>query len=122
MRSFVHFLTLCQSDAPERVTLSMSPSGDIAQGSSVTFTCTSDANPPVTPSGYSLFKDGQFMSSGQNHTISDILPGHSGLYLCQASNNISWKGHNFTKSNEIDLDVQCKYEEVRLTDAVEASM
>ncbi|KAG7229456.1 hypothetical protein INR49_012855 [Caranx melampygus] len=82
----------------------MSPSGDIVQGSSVTFTCTSDANPPVTLNGYSLFKDGQFMSSGQSHTISDVLPSHSGLYLCQAWNNISWKGQEFMKSTEIHLD------------------
>ncbi|XP_071325025.1 B-cell receptor CD22-like [Trachinotus anak] len=92
--------------APKRVTLSVSPSGDVVQGSSATFTCSSEANPPVTPSGYSLYKDGQFISSGQNHTISDIQPSLSGLYLCQAWNNISRRGVDLINSTEIHLDVQ----------------
>uniref|UniRef100_A0A3Q3KGE9 B-cell receptor CD22-like n=1 Tax=Mastacembelus armatus TaxID=205130 RepID=A0A3Q3KGE9_9TELE len=75
--------------APKNVTLTVSPSGDVRRGSSVTFSCSSHASPPVTQSGYSLYKDGQLISSGLNHTISDMQPNHSGWYHCQARNNIS---------------------------------
>ncbi|KAG8010257.1 B-cell receptor CD22 [Nibea albiflora] len=92
--------------APDKVTLSMSPSGEAVKGSSVTFKCSSDANPPVTQSGYSLYKDGHVISSGQNHTISDIQPSHSGLYYCQAGNKISRRGIDFINSTEINLNVQ----------------
>ncbi|XP_035527874.1 B-cell receptor CD22-like [Morone saxatilis] len=88
--------------APKKVTLSMSPSGDVVKGNLVTLTCSSDANPPVTQSGYRLYKDRQFISSGLNHTISDVQPGHSGLYHCQAWNNIG----DFVNSTEVHLDVQ----------------
>ncbi|XP_069549189.1 B-cell receptor CD22-like [Brachyistius frenatus] len=91
--------------APKNVMLSMSPSGDIIRGSTVTFTCSSDANPPVTQSGYSLYTDGQFLSSGQIHTISDVQPSHSGRYRCQARNNINWRGIDLVDSTEVHLDV-----------------
>ncbi|XP_036931176.1 B-cell receptor CD22-like isoform X2 [Acanthopagrus latus] len=92
--------------APEKVTLSMNPSGDIVKGSSITFSCSSDASPPVTQRGYSLYKDGHFVRSGQSHAISDVQPSHSGMYYCQAWNNISRRGNDLMKSAEVHLDVQ----------------
>ncbi|XP_034468276.1 B-cell receptor CD22-like isoform X3 [Hippoglossus hippoglossus] len=92
-------------DAPKRVTLSLSPPGDVVKGSSVTFNCSSDANPPVRDRGYSLYMDGQFISSGQEHTISDLQPRHSGLYHCQACNNVSWRGDDLMNSTDFHLDV-----------------
>ncbi|XP_078109641.1 Fc receptor-like protein 5 isoform X2 [Sander vitreus] len=91
----------------------MSPS--VVKGSSVTFTCSSDADPPVTQSGYSLYKDGHFISSGQNHTISDIQPSHRGLYYCQAWNNISWRGIALINSTEVQLDVQYRPENISIS-------
>ncbi|XP_047455166.1 B-cell receptor CD22-like isoform X2 [Mugil cephalus] len=88
--------------APEKVKLSLSPVGDIMAGDTVTFTCSSDANPPVTESGYSLYKDGEFIGSGQSHSISDIQPGHMGRYYCQAWNNVS----RMINSTEVLLDVK----------------
>ncbi|XP_031134089.1 B-cell receptor CD22-like isoform X2 [Sander lucioperca] len=99
--------------APSKVKLSMSPS--VVKGSSVTFTCSSDADPPVTQSGYSLYKDGHFISSGQNHTISDIQPSHRGLYYCQAWNNISWRGIALINSTEVQLDVQYRPENISIS-------
>ncbi|XP_076006591.1 uncharacterized protein LOC143000960 isoform X5 [Genypterus blacodes] len=86
--------------SPKEVTLSLSPSA-IIKGSSVDFTCSSDANPVVTQSGYSVYKDGQLTSTGQNHTIANIQPAHSGQYYCQAQNGIS-----VSKSPEVNLDVK----------------
>ncbi|XP_067458338.1 B-cell receptor CD22-like [Thunnus thynnus] len=104
--------------APNNVRLSVSPSGDVIEGSSVTLSCSSDANPPVTQSGYSLYKDGQFVSSGQTHAIAVIQPSHSGRYYCQAWNNISWRGVEFIKSTEINLDVQ--YRPMNVTVSVDS--
>ncbi|XP_072251162.1 B-cell receptor CD22-like [Leuresthes tenuis] len=92
--------------APKKVNLTMSPSEDIIKGGTVAFTCSSDANPPVTQSGYSLYRDGEFISLGQNHIISDIQPSHSGRYHCRAWNGISWRGSSLINSAEIILDVQ----------------
>ena len=110
----LNILIFSQSDAPSKVTLSVSPSA--VKGSSVTFTCSSDANPPVTQRGYSLYKDGRFVSSGQNHTISDIQPSHSGLYYCQAWNNVSRRGVDQINSTAVALGVQCKYDETSHSD------
>ncbi|XP_069393013.1 B-cell receptor CD22-like isoform X2 [Paralichthys olivaceus] len=99
-------VTLNVQYAPKRVTLLVSPPGDVVKGSSVTFTCSSDANPPVTQRGYSLYRDRQFISSGQKHTISDLQPRDSGLYQCQAWNNISWMGDDLINSTHIHLEVQ----------------
>lgn len=104
--------------APNNVRLSVSPSGDVIEGSSVTFSCSSDANPPVTQSGYSLYKDGQLVSSGQTHAIAVIQPSHSGRYYCQAWNNISWRGVEFIKSTEINLEVQ--YHPMNVTVSVDS--
>uniref|UniRef100_A0A665TN92 Ig-like domain-containing protein n=1 Tax=Echeneis naucrates TaxID=173247 RepID=A0A665TN92_ECHNA len=91
--------------APKKVRLSLSPSGNVPQGGSVTLTCSSEANPLVSSNGYSLFKDGWFLSSGEQHTISDVQPSHSGLYHCQAGNNISWRGVDLMNSTKVHLDV-----------------
>ncbi|XP_054648345.1 B-cell receptor CD22-like isoform X2 [Dunckerocampus dactyliophorus] len=92
--------------APNHVVFSMKPAGDVLNGSSVTLSCSSDANPPVPQSGYSLFKDKQLINSGPSHTISLPQPSHSGLYHCQASNNISRRGITYVNSPEVNLDVQ----------------
>ncbi|XP_047216239.1 B-cell receptor CD22-like isoform X1 [Girardinichthys multiradiatus] len=92
--------------APTDVKLSVSPSGDIVRGSMVTLTCSSEANPPVAQSGYHLYKDGEYVSSGQSHVTLDIQPRHRGQYHCQAWNNISWRGSDRINSSEINLDVQ----------------
>uniref|UniRef100_A0A672ZGG0 B-cell receptor CD22 n=1 Tax=Sphaeramia orbicularis TaxID=375764 RepID=A0A672ZGG0_9TELE len=67
--------------------VSVSPSGQIVQGSSVTLTCTSDANPPVTK--YTWYKEDEDSpkASGQNFTITDIRSEHSGNYYCEAQNS-----------------------------------
>ncbi|KAF7656986.1 hypothetical protein LDENG_00033300 [Lucifuga dentata] len=109
---------------PKKVTLSVSRS-HVVKGSSMTFACSSDANPAVTHSGYSLHKDGEFISSGENYSISDVQPSHSGRYYCQAQNGISNNGVNFTESTKVDLDVQFVPENVSVSmdppNAVEGS-
>ncbi|XP_061899741.1 B-cell receptor CD22-like isoform X3 [Entelurus aequoreus] len=92
--------------APNDVLLSMKPAEDVINASSVTLGCSSHANPPVPQSGYSLYKDDQLISSGRDHIISPLQPHHSGLYHCQASNNISRRGVTYVRSSGMNLDVQ----------------
>ncbi|XP_036413264.1 B-cell receptor CD22-like isoform X2 [Colossoma macropomum] len=71
---------------PKSVSVSISPSGDILEGSSVTLNCSSDANPPVKI--YTWFKKGGTspVGSGQNYSIISITADHTGLYYCVAQN------------------------------------
>ncbi|KAI1893213.1 hypothetical protein AGOR_G00121380 [Albula goreensis] len=66
----------------------VSPSGEPVEGSSVTLTCSSEANPPAD--SYTWFKTGAVASEtgrGQSYTITNIRPEDSGLYHCRAENN-----------------------------------
>ncbi|XP_045898907.1 B-cell receptor CD22-like, partial [Micropterus dolomieu] len=65
--------------------VSASPSGEIVEGSSVTLTCSSDANPAAN---YTWYKENEDSSkaSGQNFTITEFRAEHSGKYYCEAEN------------------------------------
>ncbi|XP_031612497.2 B-cell receptor CD22-like [Oreochromis aureus] len=72
--------------APKLPSVSVSPSAEIVEGSSVTLTCSSDANPEAK---YTWYKEGEDSpkTSGHNFTISNIGAEHSGSYYCVAHNN-----------------------------------
>ncbi|XP_063066214.1 B-cell receptor CD22-like, partial [Engraulis encrasicolus] len=74
------------SSGPNRVTVLCKPSGKILPGTSVTLTCSSDANPPVE--NYTWFKMNEStpVGSGQQFTISNIRPEDAGQYYCEARN------------------------------------
>ncbi|KAG7514859.1 B-cell receptor CD22-like [Solea senegalensis] len=71
--------------APKSPSVSVSPSGLIMEGSSVTLTCSSDANPAAD---YTWYKDNEdsVKATGHNFTITDIRPEHGGHYYCQVKN------------------------------------
>ncbi|XP_054482761.1 B-cell receptor CD22-like isoform X2 [Anoplopoma fimbria] len=71
--------------APKLPSVSVSPSDEIVEGSSVNLTCSSDANPAAN---YTWYKEGEDSSkaSGQIFTITDIRAEHSGNYYCEARN------------------------------------
>uniref|UniRef100_A0A8C5CDQ4 B-cell receptor CD22-like n=1 Tax=Gadus morhua TaxID=8049 RepID=A0A8C5CDQ4_GADMO len=72
--------------APKTPAVTVSPSGGIEEGSSVTLSCSSDANPAAD---YTWFKHGDSVGqSGQNYTITDITSELGGSYYCQAHNAI----------------------------------
>ncbi|KAK0155019.1 B-cell receptor CD22 [Merluccius polli] len=85
--------TLTVQYAPKTPSVSVSPSGEIAEGSSVTLSCSSDANPAAN---YTWFKehDDSVGESGQNYTITNITSELGGHYYCQAHNAIGH--HNST--------------------------
>ncbi|XP_051802059.1 carcinoembryonic antigen-related cell adhesion molecule 5-like isoform X2 [Acanthochromis polyacanthus] len=71
--------------APKLPSVSVSPSAEIVEGSSVNLTCSSDANPAAN---YSWYKENQDSpkASGQIFTITDFRAEHSGKYSCEAQN------------------------------------
>ncbi|XP_056880000.1 pregnancy-specific beta-1-glycoprotein 6-like, partial [Takifugu flavidus] len=78
---------------PDRVTLTISSPGNVVRGSSVNLTCSSDANPPADTyiwyrNTNSSSSNGSQVGSGQVLSISSMEALHSGLYLCQARNQV----------------------------------
>ncbi|KAG9335403.1 hypothetical protein JZ751_004724, partial [Albula glossodonta] len=73
-------VTLSVNYPPTDTSVSVSPSGEIEEGSSVTLTCSSDANPPVHR--YTWFKKTGAVTSergtGESHTITNISSEDSG--------------------------------------------
>uniref|UniRef100_A0A8D0A7M9 Ig-like domain-containing protein n=1 Tax=Sander lucioperca TaxID=283035 RepID=A0A8D0A7M9_SANLU len=70
---------------PKLPSVSVSPSAEIVEGSSVTLTCSSDANPAAKYTWYKENEDSP-KASGQIFTITDFRAEHSGNYYCEAQN------------------------------------
>ncbi|XP_045070324.1 uncharacterized protein LOC121557164 [Coregonus clupeaformis] len=83
--------TLTVRYGPKDSSVSVSPSGEIVEGSSVTLTCSSDANPPVDK--YTWYKKNitSPKASGQSYNITNISSEESGEYYCEAGNKIASK-------------------------------
>ncbi|XP_060754294.1 titin-like [Neoarius graeffei] len=91
-------VTLDVQYPPKRVSVSISPSGEMVEGSSVTLTCSSDANPPVET--YSWYKGGSYRGRGETYTIDRISSEDSGEYKCSATNK-----HGTQSSPAVSLNV-----------------
>ncbi|KAJ4944962.1 hypothetical protein JOQ06_013501, partial [Pogonophryne albipinna] len=72
---------------PKLPSVSVSPSAEIEEGSSVTLTCSSDANPAANYTWYKENEDSP-KASGQIFTITDFRAEHSGSYSCGAQNKL----------------------------------
>ncbi|ROL52019.1 B-cell receptor CD22 [Anabarilius grahami] len=71
---------------PKSVSVSISPSGEIVSGDSVTLNCSSDSNPPAL--NFSWFKEDETsaVGSGQSFSISSFNSSFSGRFYCEAQN------------------------------------
>ena len=89
-------------DAPKLPSVSVSPSGEIVEGSSVTLTCSSDANPAAT---YTWYKKNQTLSQGPggSHHFTSISSEDREIYHCKSENQFGQ-----TDSKSLFIDVQCK--------------
>ncbi|XP_030599853.1 B-cell receptor CD22-like [Archocentrus centrarchus] len=85
--------------APKLPSVSVSPSAEIVEGSSVTLTCSSDANPAAKYTWYKEDEDSP-KASGQNFTITDVRHEHSGSYYCEAKNR---RGRQNSTSCQINI-------------------
>ncbi|KTG47809.1 hypothetical protein cypCar_00034900, partial [Cyprinus carpio] len=86
--------------APRNVVVSISPSGVIVEGDSVTLNCSTDSNPPAEISWY---KGGTFVGSGRIYSISKISTDDSGEYKCKSRNN-----HGVKNSDAVTLNIMCE--------------
>ncbi|XP_052365398.1 sialoadhesin isoform X2 [Oncorhynchus keta] len=86
---------------PRNTSVSVSPSGEIVEGSSVTLTCSSDANPPVDK--YTWYKKNVTSpkASGQRYSITNIISEDRGEYYCEAENK-----YGRLNSSSVSVDVQ----------------
>ncbi|XP_071219372.1 B-cell receptor CD22-like [Salvelinus alpinus] len=89
-------------DGPRNTSVSVSPSGEIVEGSSVTLTCSSDANPPVDK--YTWYKkNGASLTGSENSfLITNINSEDSGEYYCEAESI-----YGSLNSSSVSVDVQC---------------
>ena len=85
VKMYSNVSTHIPQDAPKPPTVSVSPSGKIMEGSTVNFTCSSDANPAANYTWYKENNDSP-KASGQIFTITDIRFEHGGNYYCKAQN------------------------------------
>uniref|UniRef100_A0A8D3BHY8 Ig-like domain-containing protein n=1 Tax=Scophthalmus maximus TaxID=52904 RepID=A0A8D3BHY8_SCOMX len=90
--------------APNLPSVSVSPSGAIVEGSSVTLTCSSDANPPAdyTWNKKNERKEFHLHLEGTGFDFSSIQSSDSGVYHCTAENEL---GRN---STDIIIAVKCE--------------
>ncbi|XP_075939067.1 B-cell receptor CD22-like [Anarhichas minor] len=79
------FTYIAPPDAPKLPSVSVSSSAEIVEGSSVTLTCSSDANPAANYTWYKEDEDSP-KASGQIFIITDFRDEHSGSYSCEAQN------------------------------------
>ncbi len=79
--------------------ISISPSGEIKEGDSVTLNCSSDSNPPAE---ISWFKIGTTVGSGRIYSISNISSDHSGEYKCKS------RYEDINKYSAVTLNVMCE--------------
>uniref|UniRef100_A0A8C1UP96 Ig-like domain-containing protein n=1 Tax=Cyprinus carpio TaxID=7962 RepID=A0A8C1UP96_CYPCA len=86
---------------PKNVSVSISPSGVIVEGDSVTLSCSSDSNPPALI--FRWFKENQSsaVGSGQSFSISSFNSSHSGRFYCEAQNK-----HGSQRSESVSVTVK----------------
>ncbi|TKS68661.1 Vascular cell adhesion protein 1 [Collichthys lucidus] len=92
-------------DAPRLPSVSVSPSGEIMENSSVTLTCSSDANPAAK---YTWYKkngdpDPQPLSEERQLVFRSIQSSDSGEYYCTAENELRRR-----TSESISVHVKCE--------------
>lgn len=104
MSLHIFWLNISLLDPPKNVSASISPAGEILEGTEVTLTCTSsDANPPVQSYSWHRKEGNSTVGSEQIYSVSKATPKHSGHYYCVAKN---LAGHS--QSNVVHLDVHCE--------------
>ena len=82
----ITYVTLSHLDTPKNTTVFTTPSGVITKGSSVTLTCSSDANPPVEIYTWFKVNESTPVGSGQQYSITNIRSEDGGQYYCEARN------------------------------------
>ncbi|KAK7161123.1 hypothetical protein R3I94_003952 [Phoxinus phoxinus] len=97
-------VTLSVRYPPKSVSVSVSGSGVIVEGDSVTLNCISDSNPPAL--NFSWFKDNETsaVGSGQSFSISSFNSSVSERFYCEAQNK-----HGSRRSASVALFVSATF-------------
>ncbi|KAL1275909.1 hypothetical protein QQF64_035532 [Cirrhinus molitorella] len=95
-------ITLHVQYSPKNTSVSVSPVGSVLKGSSVTLTCSSDANPAVLNYTWSREIEGQLkqMQTGDTLTFNRTDLKHRGWYHCTAQNQ------HGSQNSSVMLDIQ----------------
>ncbi|KAJ8332895.1 hypothetical protein SKAU_G00417910 [Synaphobranchus kaupii] len=104
---------------PKRISVSVSPTGEILEGSSVNLTCSSDANPPVQRSTWFKNNRSVFSETGgpeESYTIKYITQQDAGEYYCEAGNEI---GTNSSPPKLLDVQYSPKNTSVSVSPSAE---
>ena len=97
---FDKLFTLFLPDDPDQVNLDIAPSGTVCRGSTVQFTCTADANPPVHT--YVLFQNGTRDSTTESGTWTKIMNSVGKfVFKCETQ---SLKGNGTSKDTLLNVD------------------
>ena len=90
-------------DRPKNTVVVIEPRGQITEGSRVTLTCRTDANPPAYY--YRWNKNGRYTHSSNSETLSfsPVRYEERGEYICQATNT-----YGSTASPSTSLHVLCE--------------
>ncbi|XP_035856336.1 B-cell receptor CD22-like [Sander lucioperca] len=99
--------------APKLPSVSVSPSSEVVEGSSVTLTCSSDANPAAT---YTWYKNGKPLNKNAQIVFSSIQSSDSGEYYCEAENEL---GSRTSRSIFIDVKYAPKLPSVSVSPSAE---
>ena len=85
--------------------MTVSPSGEIEEGSSVTLNCSSDANPAANYTWFRVNRDGssRYMNQGQQLIFKLILSSDSGKFRCDTVNKLG------ERSFSISINVKCEF-------------
>uniref|UniRef100_A0A3P8PN51 B-cell receptor CD22 n=2 Tax=Astatotilapia calliptera TaxID=8154 RepID=A0A3P8PN51_ASTCA len=94
-------ITIDVKYAPKPPSVSVSPSGEITEGTSVTLTCSSDANPAATYVWYKMNNQTP-VSTDSQLSFKSIQPADSGEYYCTAENRLG-------TSTPTNISVDVKY-------------
>ncbi|KAM9499497.1 B-cell receptor CD22-like isoform 1-T2 [Salvelinus alpinus] len=97
--------TLCQgggkesdcTNPPRNTSVSVFPSGEVLEGSSVTLTCSSDANPPVISLSWYSVSAGDTRSTGHGPVLSTKIWADNTHFYCEAKNMCGARNSTITK-------------------------
>uniref|UniRef100_A0A8C4GZ07 B-cell receptor CD22 n=1 Tax=Dicentrarchus labrax TaxID=13489 RepID=A0A8C4GZ07_DICLA len=95
-----NYISINVKYGPKPPSVSVSPSGEIVEGSSVNLTCSSDANPAAN---YTWYKKNQTLFQGTEgiHHFTSISSEDRGIYHCKSENQ-----YGQIMSSPLSVDVQ----------------
>lgn len=99
------FLFFFIVDLPKDVTVKADPSFEVNENESLTLDCNFDSYPSATSFKWKKMIDGKEETLAENRTftINFASPSNSGLYRCEATNNIG-----IGKSQSAEVKVRCE--------------